>query len=154
MARWLAAILACVALPLAAASGLPAAHDLAADGRDLQAQGRIRVVLYSRTDCRWCEQANGWRVALSTDPDWRQRDAFRQVNIDADTPLVDFTGASTTHQESAWRQGIRFAPTVTFHDAAGAPLGEAIAGMCMPDFYGQSLERAIESAHETAKLKP
>lgn len=153
MARWLAAILACVALPLAAAPGLPTARDLAADAGRLGRDGRVLVVLYSQADCTWCDAARRYLVPMANDDHWRRRAGFRQVDLDADTALADFAGRPGTHREFARRQGIRLAPTVAIYDARGVQRGDRIVGMRTPDFYGQYLEQAIESAHETAQLK-
>lgn len=153
MARWLAAILACVALPLAAAPGLPAARDLAADAAGMGRDGRVLVVLYSQAECHWCEAARSYLVPMSHDARWRRVAEFRQVDLDADTALTDFAGRRDTHRGFAGRQGVRLAPTVAIYDARGAQRGDAIVGMRIPDFYGQYLEQAIESAHATVQLK-
>ena len=147
MARWLAAILACVPIALpAAAPTLPKAADLARDAVAMRAARLPMVVLYSQTDCVYCERARGYLGPMAQDPATRSRALFRQIDIDSDAPLLDFAGAPGTHRSVAAAHAVRFAPTVIVFDAGGRPLSEAIVGMRLADFYGQYLDNAITEA--------
>jgi len=138
---------------LAAEPQLAAATSFAADAQVARARKIPILVLYSRPGCRWCELArNDYLIPLSQDPAFAGRVLIRQVHID-DTPtaLVDFDGSSTSHGAFARARRISLAPTLDFLDDSGKPLVEAIVGMRLPDYYGATIERAIEQS--LAKLR-
>lgn len=154
MARRLMAILACALLvpagSAAAPPGLPAAADLQRDGLAMARSGQPLVVLYSQNGCGWCEQARSYLVPMAAGSDAAA--LFRQVNLDADTPLTDFGGQRTTQRAFAAAQQVRFTPTVVVYGPRGERIGEAIVGMRLPDFYALYIEQAIAVARE--QLKP
>ena len=155
MVRGMAGILACVPIALSAAPPqLPKAADLAADGLAMRAGSMPMVVLYSRADCSYCDQARHYLVPMANDPANAQRALFRQIDIDSDASLTGFGGQPTTHRAVARQLGARFAPTVSVLDADGRPLGEAIVGMRLADFYGQYVDNAIDSARTMLAGRP
>lgn len=125
---------------------LPTAVDLAADAIVAQRKRVPLLLLFARTDCPYCERAlREYLVPMSTDPAWRDRALFRQVEIDRALPLVGFDGASTTHRDFAARRSIHLTPTVAVVDGKGTDLAEPIIGLTTLDFYGAYLENAINS---------
>lgn len=148
-------ILACVPIALSAAAlRLPAAGDLARDAVEMRTAKMPMVVLYSQTGCTYCDEARTYLVPMAQDPANAGRALFRQIDIDSDAPLSDFAGRSTTHRELARTLGARFTPTVMLLDAEGRPLGEAIVGMRLPDFYGQYVDNAIDEARAKLGARP
>lgn len=144
--RKLAWILACVTAALAAAPSLPPATDFSRDAAALHAEGRVLVVLYSRSDCHWCEQARAYLAPMDEEAATRGLARYRQIDIDSDRPLTAFDGRSTTHRAFAAQREVRLAPTVAFYAPDGSLLGENIVGMRLPDFYGQYLADALHAA--------
>ncbi len=112
------------------------------------------VVLYSQADCSYCDEARTYLVPMASDPANAQRALFRQIDIDSDAALTGFGGQPTTHRAVARQLGARFAPTVSVLDADGRPLGEAIVGMRLADFYGQYVDNAIDSARTMLAGRP
>lgn len=153
-ARRLVAILAWLPAALGAAEGgLATAQDLARDARDLRARKLPLLVLYSQSDCQWCERARReYLLPMQKDAAYRDRVLLRQIDLDSDAALTDFAGRRTTHREFAKGEHARVTPTVAFYGPDGARLSEPIVGMRIPDFYGAYLERAIDEG--LAKLRP
>src|SRR5690606_8824191 len=66
MARWLAAILACMPLALRAAPlELPAPRNLQLEAVEMARSDEPMVVLYSQSGCHWCEEARTYLVPMS-----------------------------------------------------------------------------------------
>lgn len=148
MARKMAVILACVPMTLSAATTLPKAGDLATDATDMRKHGKPMVILYSRADCSWCDQARRYLVPMSTARESRDLAIFRQVDIDTQTAMTDFAGRRSNHGAFARTQKASLTPTVVLYDADGRELGDPIIGMRLPDFYGQYLNNAIMDARK------
>lgn len=104
------------------------------------------VVLFSQKACSWCDQARAYLVPMARDSGERAPALFRQINLDDDTGLIDFSGRQTTQRAFARTEKVRFTPTVVIFGAKGERLGDPIVGMRLPDFYGQYVEQAIEDA--------
>lgn len=138
---WLA-----VASAAAAASGaiqLSPAGDLAADAARMREQRIPMVILFSRSDCRWCEKARREHlIPLANDP--AAKALVRQVDMDRDTPLADFDGRATSHRAFANRHKARLAPTLMFFGPDARQLAEPIVGFRLPDFYGAYIEQSID----------
>jgi hypothetical protein len=146
--RFLGLILAWALLAPGGAGALPppvpAARDLAVDARAAPV-GQPFVLVFSRRQCGWCEKARVEHLnALAADPHSGAR--FRQVEADADAPLVDFAGRRTTHRAFAAALNVKLTPSLHFVAADGRPLADPIVGYRLPEFYGTLIERAIESS--------
>ncbi len=147
MVRNMAAILACVPIVLSAAPpALPTASDLERDAARMRKERMPMLVLYSQDGCHYCETARSYLVPMAA-PELRGRDVlFRQIDIDSDARLVDFSGVVSTHRAVAEAQKARFTPTVRLLDPDGRAIGEDIVGLRLEDFYGQYVDNAIEAA--------
>ncbi|MBI4755060.1 MAG: hypothetical protein HY778_06480 [Betaproteobacteria bacterium] len=166
---WPFAAAAAEAQALRASATLPAPHDLAREARGAgppQAGGSPRggqrsvgantpgaanplplLILFSRADCPWCERARrGWLLPMHTEPAWQGRVALREVWLDSDAAMTDFSGRATTQRAFAAAQGVRVTPTVMLFGPGGERLAEPIVGLRIADFYGAYLERAVEEA--------
>lgn len=141
-----AAILAWLTLPAGAQTApIEPARDLAADARIVRERRVPLMILYSRTDCHWCERARREYLA----PLIRSPDAaviVRQVDMDRDTPLIDFAGRATTMSAFAASERVRLSPTLMFYGPDGRQAAEPIVGFKLADFYGAYIDRAIEEA--------
>jgi len=128
------------------------ARDLAADGMDASTSGRVIVVLFSTAGCPWCHRVREefLKPMLATEQD-RRRIIVREVDIDARSPLTDFSGAATTHERFAAARQIRFTPTLAFLGPDGAPLADALIGFRTADYFGFYLDARIETG--LAKLR-
>ncbi len=141
---WLA-LMAAAAPALGVPPPLSLAGDLSADGREA-AEARIPVVLFfSRARCGWCEKARVEHVnAMAAQSGGTA--VFRQIDVDRDTPLVDFSGRRTTHRAFAAAHKVKLTPTLLFFSGDGTPLADPIRGYYQPEFYGTIIEEAIEES--------
>jgi thioredoxin-related protein len=145
-------ILACQLLPAGAATDLPLAVDLRAETREAAAVGAPVIVIYSRKDCKYCETVKrDYLKPLLGNPRYREKIVIRQVNQDSDAVLIDFKGASTTHERLALSEKIKLVPVVAFYGPDGRKLAEPIIGARLADFYLSYLEDAIEQSRRSLK---
>lgn len=147
MARGLTQILACMPFALAAAAGLPEPTDLRSEAPRMAREGLPMVVLFSQSECHWCEEARTYLVPMAQG-EGSAKALFRQINLDSDAALADFAGHGTTQRAFARAEGVRFAPTVAVYGAGGEQLVEPIVGMRLADFYGQYVDQAIAAARQ------
>jgi thioredoxin-related protein len=132
----------------AAIPPVPTAADLAADGKAARSTRQPVVVLFSRSPCNWCDKAR--REHLNAMASQAAQTAggvlFRQVNLDTDAPLVDFSGRQTSHRDFALSHNVKLAPTLLFFADDGRQLAAGIVGYRLPEFYGTLIEDAIEDS--------
>ena len=132
---------------LAQAASLPPAVNLQAEAKMARAAGYPLVILYSRQDCRYCAAVRREHLLpLTKSPEYGGRVVVRQIDQDRETPLIDFTGAATTHAAFARRERVRLVPVVAFYGAQGQALADPIVGLRLPDFYDSYLESALQAA--------
>jgi thioredoxin-related protein len=142
---WLASASAAAEVATRPLPPVPPALDLAADGRAAADGDQPVVVLFSRRSCGWCDKARREHLnAMAADPATGAR--FRQIDIDADTRLVDFSGQPTSHRAFGQQHHIKLTPTLMFFGGDGRPLAGAIVGYRLPEFYGTLIETAIDDS--------
>lgn len=146
--------IACAVEAFAASPALTNANDLAEDVRVMRTNGKPLLILYSQAGCTWCEEARRYIVPMATDTTTGEKALYRQVNIDSDAKLIDLSGQGSSHRAFAQARKISLTPTVVLYGPDGQAIGEPIVGMRLPDFYGQYLMNAIESARLAIEGKP
>lgn len=147
---WLAGSPAAALAAAPAPAPLESAHDLSVDGHQARTRQLPILLFYSRADCPWCERARR-EYLLPLARENPPRAIVRQINIDQDTALADFTGKATTHRRFAREAKARLTPTLAFVGPDGQAVADAIIGYKLADFYGAYIDRAIDDAR--AKLK-
>jgi len=150
-----AAILACTLALFGAAhaaSGIPFARDLHADGRAARETQRVIVVLFTTAECPWCHRVREeyLKPMLANSRD-AARILVREIDIGGPDALADFAGAGTTHAAFAGRHNVRFAPTVIIMGPGGEPLAAPLVGFGTADYYGYYLDERIDAG--LAKLR-
>jgi thioredoxin-related protein len=108
--------------------------------------GQPMVVLFSQSGCGWCDRARVQLVPMAREAAEQGGAVFRQMDIDRDTPLVDFSGQRATHRRFSRAEGVRFTPTLIVFGPDGRQLAEPILGMRLPDFYAHYVAQAIDQA--------
>jgi thioredoxin-related protein len=147
LSRFWFLIVTCALLGAAPAMGqLQQADDLAqvaAEARDK----RIPVlVAFMQQSCPYCAVARrNHLLPLQSDPLWRNRVLIREVDVDRNTSMRDFSGAATTHRAFARLHDVRKVPTLIVFDADGKSVGSPLVGLLTEDFYRLYIEQAIES---------
>ena len=136
-----------LALPGAAsgASGLIHAKNFQADAQTAAKRRVPIMVLFSSPACPYCERVKSeYLVPMHKDPAYRNRVIFREVTVNAATPLTGFDGTPTTEGAFAAANKVFVVPTVMVFDTQGAATSEAIVGLLIPDYYFGYLEAAID----------
>ena len=104
------------------------------------------LVAFMQQSCPYCAIARrDYLLPLQADPQWRHRVLIREVDVDRNTPLRDFTGAATTQRAFARTHEARRVPTLIFFDADGNRIGQPIIGLLSEDFYRLYIEQGIEA---------
>lgn len=137
--------LSCAApLVRAAGEGLPTATSLPAALDKALALDQPLLVMVSLEGCVYCRAARQSHLL----PMFRQGQPMVQVDMRSAQPVVDFSGASTTHDPltRAWK--ISVAPTLLFFGAGGREVAQRMEGAYLPDFYGAYLDERLSQARK------
>lgn len=130
-----------VGRPARRQTALPAAADLSARA------GVRHLVLFSVTNCPWCEIVRAKHLRHRVES--RRGDiriAVSEVMIDRDAAVIGPDGQPSSGRELARRLGVRVGPTVLAFDAAGRPVGEPLVGALLEDFYEAYVDRLVDQA--------
>ena len=124
---------------------VPVAENLAVDSPTAR-DGKVPiVVLFSRAHCGWCDKARREHLdAMATHSAGGA--LFRQIDVDSDAWLIDFSGQRTRHRTFARKHGAKMTPTLMFFGPDGQALADPIVGYRLPEFYGTLIEDAIEDS--------
>jgi thioredoxin-related protein len=140
-----AATLAAAFVPVAAAQLLPA-DDLVQAAATAKARRTPVLIAFMEQSCPYCAIARrDYLTPLQTDPKWQNRVLIREVEVDRNTTMRDFTGAKTTHRAYARSLGVKTVPTLIVFDANGERVAPPITGLLADDFYRLYMEQAIEA---------
>lgn len=149
-----ALVMALVSGMLVAETHLTPANDLATEADAAARMGMPLVIVFSRTDCRYCDSVKrDYLKPLQNLPAYRGRLVVREIGQDRQTPLLDFHGNATTHALFAARERIRLVPVVAFYGPDGISLAPPIIGTRLPDFYQSDLDSAIDQARDRLKQR-
>jgi len=139
-------------LIVACSSAVPAAAQLvrADDLAQLAAEGRSKripvLIAFMQQSCPYCATSRrDHLIPMQNDPQWRDRVLIREIDVDRDTPLRDFSGAATTHRAFARSLKVRKVPTLIVFDGAGQPVAQPLVGLALEDYYRLYIEQLIEA---------
>lgn len=141
----LASIVACAGAAPAAAQ-LGRGDDLARLALEARERRVPVLIAFMQQSCLYCAAARrGYLIPLQSDPQWRDRVLIREIDVDLDTPLRDFSGAATTHRAFARSLKVRKVPTLIVFDGAGRPAAQPLTGLLAEDYYQLYIEQSIEA---------
>lgn len=129
------------------------ASNLRMEAEQAQQQGVPLIVLLSRDGCHYCELVRRdylRPLQKSTSP--QNPVHIRQIHINRQTALIDFSGKLSTHAKFAQQQKISLAPVVAFYGTEGQTLAPSIVGVRIPDFYQSYLDDAISTARQHIRM--
>ncbi len=139
---WLA-ILSCGITP--ARADVPYAHDLRQDAAAARAVQGVVLLVFVGQHCSYCETAlNDFLIPMSGNADYKSRVVMRRIDRNALRDLKDFSGHPVSHREIAEDYGVRMTPTVMVFDSEGRALVKPLVGLTTLDYYGASLDQAID----------
>lgn len=129
-----------------ASLALPKARSLPEELAIALAKGRPLVVMVSLNGCPYCKIAReNYLLPLV------RQDAISVVQVDMLTksPVLDFQGQATTHEQLVDKWRVQIAPTLLFFGKAGAEKAERLVGGYLPDFYGAYLQDRLSAAQKS-----
>lgn len=142
----IAAALALTAAP-AAATDVPQATDLGADAGRASASSLPLLLVVTREDCGFCARLKrSVIVPMILSGEYETRVIIRELDIDAETPVIDFDGRSVSPLAIAMRYDALFTPTVLLVGPQGQDLDERIIGINNDEMYLYYLDQAIDRA--------
>ncbi len=148
---WLPALIGAAALALgtapAVAADVPQATDLSADAGRASASGLPLLLVVTREDCGFCARLKRRVIApMILSGEYETRVIIRELNIDAEAPVVDFDGRSVSPFAVADRYDALFTPTVLLVGPRGEDLDERLVGINNDEMYLYYLDQAIDRA--------
>jgi hypothetical protein len=144
-----ALLAACAASGGAAAqhTALPAADNLASDGRDAVRRRVPVVILFSLPDCSYCETVRrNYLLPLAREGEPGRRPIVREAGLASTAPLLAFDRKASSGKALAARYGIRVAPSVALVDGRGKLLAPVLEGGDVSGMYGAYLDEALAGA--------
>ncbi|PKO30897.1 MAG: thioredoxin [Betaproteobacteria bacterium HGW-Betaproteobacteria-7] len=137
----------------AGAADLPAAADLRSEAASAARSGQPLVVLYSRSDCRYCDSVRKDYLQPLQASAAHRGIVVRQINQDSERPLRDFRGQAATHAGIAAGEKIRLVPVVAFYGPDGRQLAPPIVGARIADYYQSYLDEALEKSAQALRRR-
>lgn len=137
----------------AGAADLQAAADLRAEAASAARSGQPLVVLYSRSDCRYCESVRKDYLQPLQASAAHRGIVVRQINQDSERPLRDFRGQAATHAGIAAGEKIKLVPVVSFYGPDGRQLAPPIVGARIADYYQSYLDDALEKSAQALRQR-
>ena len=133
---------------MAASDALPLSLSLRDELAAALARRQPLLVLVSLDGCPFCKEArqNYLRPLLE-----QEGQAVVQLDMRSRQPVLDFRGASRTHDAMVRHWGVKIAPTVLFFGRDGVEAAERMAGAYIPDFYGAYLEQRLAQARAAVR---
>jgi thioredoxin-related protein len=111
------------------------------------ASGVNLLLAVTREGCRYCALLRGEFLApMVRSGEYVDRVRIREMMMEPDTPIKDFSGQVTTTAKIAARYGVSITPTVLLLDSSGNSLGPPVTGINNADMYGFYLDQAIAEA--------
>jgi thioredoxin-related protein len=128
-------------------TALPAAKNLALDGRDAARRGVPIVILFSLPDCSYCETVRrNYLVPLVREGVAASRPVLREAGLASTGSLKDFDQRASSGKALAARYRIRVAPSVAVLDSGGKLLVPVLEGGDVAGMYGAYLDEALAGA--------
>jgi hypothetical protein len=143
--RWLLLAAAWPAAARAQETALPHPASLPAEALAAARRGEPLILLVSLPGCPYCERLRREHLA----PLLRESGGgVVQIDLGSREPVVDFDGATRSHDAIALARHATFTPTVLLLGPRGDELAERLVGAGVPDFYGAYLEQRIVTARK------
>ncbi|MEX5744512.1 thioredoxin [Massilia sp. X63] len=128
-------------------TALPAAQDLAKDGRDADRRRVPVVILFSLPECRYCETVRrNYLLPLAREGEPGRRPIVRETVMASAARLQDFDRKASSGKALAARYRIRVAPSVAVVDSRGKLLAPVLEGGDVSGMYGAYLDEALAAA--------
>jgi thioredoxin-related protein len=111
------------------------------------ASGVNLLLAVTREGCSYCAQLRREFLGpMIRSGEYVDKVRIREMMMEPDTAIRDFSGELTTTAGIAARYGVSITPTVLLLDASGASLRPPLTGINNAEMYGLYLDRAIAEA--------
>mgnify|MGYP006298974327 FL=1 len=118
-------------------------HDLAV----LQERQIPMLLFFHATYCTYCRTVDEeFLQDMAEGEAYEGRLLIRRVEIDSDTPEIQWQGTSYTPVEFARLQGVQLVPQVMYFAPDGRQVVDELKGVTVPDFYPAYLDQRLEAA--------
>lgn len=133
---------------------LPAADDLARDGRTALQRGVPLVILFSLPGCAYCEVVRRhYLLPLAHEGPAGERPLVREADLSSAAPLRGVDGGAASGSALGKRFGIRVAPSVLVLDGRGRQLAPVLEGGDVAGMYGAYLDDTLAAARRALAEK-
>ena len=122
-------------------------RDVSADLEVLRERQIPMLLFFHATYCSYCRTVDEeFLQTMAEDPAHQDRLLIRRVEIDSDTPEIEWQDVSYTPVEFARLQGVQLVPQVMFFGPDGQQVVDELKGVTVPDFYPAYLDQRLEAA--------
>ena len=124
-------------------------RDVSADLEVLRERQIPMLLFFHATYCSYCRTVDEeFLQTMAEDEAYQNRLLIRRVEIDSDTPEIEWQGVSYTPIEFARLQGVQLVPQVMFFAPDGQQVVDELKGVTVPDFYPAYLDQRLEAAEQ------
>jgi thioredoxin-related protein len=126
---------------------VPIARDLHADAALMRTARVPLLLIVSQSYCNYCQLLKKEIIKpMLVSGRYTDKVIIRELLIDSDESIRDFTGATVIAHDLAQRYREWLTPTVLLLDTKGNELVTRIRGINNVDYYGYYLDKAIDQA--------
>ncbi len=119
------------------------ADDLALDASNARKHNKPIVFFVTADHCPYCEKLRDEYFKFSPGD---ERFILRELELDQNPEVVDFSGEQSSHRKIADKYGIWLTPTVAFVGPDGEQLTDPLVGVLTMDFYHYYFEEALSKS--------
>ncbi|GMR06715.1 MAG: hypothetical protein BMS9Abin25_1335 [Gammaproteobacteria bacterium] len=130
---------------------LPWASDLSRESRQAACKGQPLVVMFGTSECPYCKIVRSLFMVPLPEDERYPGIVVRELEIDSDTQVKDFSGKLASMRELAESYGVFLVPTVMVFGPDGKQAGKPIIGISNEDFYGFYLDEVITAGVSMVK---
>lgn len=121
--------------------------DLRQEAAATAERGVTLLLAITREGCAYCAKLRREILApMIRSGDYADKVRIREMMMEPDASIMDFSGQRTTTAKLAARYGVSITPTVLLLDSSGNSLRPPITGFNNADMYGFYLDQAIAEA--------
>ena len=121
--------------------------NLKADSELARSQSVPLLVMFSQEHCAFCLKLTEEILEpMLISGDYTDRVLIRELMIDGNQDIIDFSGFSTDPREVFSRYLLYVTPSILLLDSQGKELAERQIGINTVDYYGYYLDEAINQA--------
>ena len=108
-------------------------------------QQKLIMLEVSATYCSYCRKLEAAIIKpMLRSGDYEDRVLIRKIEIDEDTPLINFDGSAISPGQLAQKLDIKVTPTIIFLNSQNQEVSKRIVGVNSLDYFGGFVDDAID----------